>query len=284
MQASGAITEATTALGPDELREIAPRYVSNKQRASRQAAIIDAIGPGLLATLAKHKIDAPLRIAHFLAQLCDESFGFSTTEEDPRLPQFPHFEQYEPDTECGRELGNRFPGDGALFKGRGLIQLTGRSNYQFYDRRLKLGIIAHPDQAANPETALVIACDYWNCRNLNTFADWDDVLSITHLINGGFNGLDQRRAYLRQAKLKLGLTAAVAPALPTLPLRGGDKGDAVRSLQTVLLHLQGDVGPDGEFGPGTESAVIRFQSAAGLDPDGVVGQETWAALQRAVAG
>jgi putative chitinase len=268
-----------TAPSSETLREIAPRFVTDKQRGSRQAAIIDAIGPTLLETLGRYEILAPLRVAHFLAQTCHESAGFSTIEEVP-LPQSPHFEQYDPGTRKGRLLGNTLAGDGERFKGRGLIQLTGRANYTFYDGRLGLGLIDHPERAADPSTALVIACEYWKCRELNTFADWDDALTVTYLINGGFGGLGERRVYLQKAKTALAIAASDPPGHPAFPLRPGDKGAGVKSLQVMLGRIQGGVGADGEFGPATGAAVLQFQERNGMSADGVVGPETWTMLCR----
>ena len=121
-----------------------------------------------------------LRIAHFLGQTCVESAGFRTTEE------FADGTAYE-----GRkDLGNTEPGDGPRFKGRGLIQLTGRSNYRAMGKTLKLDLENNPAQAAEPALSLVIACEYWKSRKINDAADQDDVMRVTRLINGGLNGLD----------------------------------------------------------------------------------------------
>ena len=149
------------------MKAIAPRFGGTP--GERQSAIIDAIGPELARTLARYQIDTPLRIAHFLAQTCHESAGFRTTEE------FADGTAYE-----GRvDLGNVRPGDGPRYKGRGLMQLTGRANY----RRTKVGdppvdLEAEPHRAAEPVLSLEIACVYWRDRRINPMADDDDVLAV----------------------------------------------------------------------------------------------------------
>src|SRR5512147_2129869 len=102
------------------MREVAPHFSGDL--ADRQAKIIAAVGEVLRPTLESYDITTRLRIAHFLGQTCEESAGFRTTEE------FASGEEYE-----GRkDLGNVNGGDGPRFKDRGLLQLTGRSNYREY--------------------------------------------------------------------------------------------------------------------------------------------------------
>jgi putative chitinase len=252
-------------LNADILRAIAPRFSGDN--GARQAEIIDAVGPVLEARLTEYAINSDLRRAHFLAQTCHESAGFRTTEE------FASGSAYE-----GRkDLGNTQPGDGARYKGRGLIQLTGRANYLEYGQALGLDLVEHPETAAEPVTSLLIACEFWKRRGLNQFADQDDIETITRRINGGLNGFDDRKAYLTKAKAVLGVSVpGVSAATPVLRL--GDKNASVTLLQTKLKAAGYQVGTDGDFGPGTDAVVKQFQAAKGLTADGIVGLSTWAAL------
>jgi len=138
-------------------------------------------------------LDSPLRLAHFMAQLAHESGGFKWMEE---LASGAAYE--------GREdLGNDQVGDGRRYKGRGPIQLTGRDNYRTVGRRLGLDLERHPELAAAPSIGLWVACDYWQSRGISPLADRDDVLGVTRKINGGLNGLADRKAWLGHMKALL---------------------------------------------------------------------------------
>jgi putative chitinase len=156
-----------------------------------------------------YEIDSPQEYAHFLAQACHETDHFMT------LREYASGKAYE-----GRaDLGNKFPGDGTKFRGRGIFQTTGRANY------LQLGIKkGHRDMFINapalleqPEYAVWSACEYWKTRGLNDVANHADgdilkkkykkniidvspVEFISITINGGYNGLDDRKKYYAIAK------------------------------------------------------------------------------------
>lgn len=135
-------------------------------------------------------MDSPLRLAHFLAQLIHESGSFRYMEE------IASGQAYE-----GRaDLGNTQPGDGKRYKGRGPIQITGRANYRRYGARIGIDIERHPEIAAFPSIGLHLALEYWKVNGLNTLADADNVLGITKLINGGTNGLEDRKQHLAKVK------------------------------------------------------------------------------------
>ena len=93
-------------------------------------------------------------------------------------------------------LGNTEPGDGWRYRGRGLIQLTGRANYA----RTGADYEADPDQVATPAGSVHCAIDYWRTRGLNAAADIDNVALVTRLINGGDVGLDERRTLTDRGK------------------------------------------------------------------------------------
>lgn len=138
-----------------------------------------------------HEIDAtPRRLAHFLAQVGHESGGFRYMEEIASGAAY----------EGCADLGNTQPGDGKRFKGRGPIQLTGRANYRRFGQMAGIDFENHPEIAAIPSIGMLTACLYWTDHDLNLLADRDDVMTITKLINGGLNGLDDRRRRLIQAK------------------------------------------------------------------------------------
>ncbi len=255
--------------------ETAPRY--SGASGDSQAAIVKGVGEVLAATLAAYHVDTSLRIAHFLGQTCHESAGFSTTVE------FASGEQYE-----GRKksLGNIHPGDGPRFKGRGLLQLTGRANYRAMGKRLGINLEDDPFRAAEPVLSLKIACEYWTSRKINDPADADDLVEVTRRINGGDNGLEDRRRYTSRAKNAIarlqGLQVSGAQATAAKPgqpvLHRGARGEAVVELQKRLRKFFPTLSVDGEFGAATEVAVSRFQADRGLQPDGIVGALTWAEL------
>jgi putative chitinase len=136
---------------------------------------------------------ARLRLCHFLAQAAHETNRFRTLEEQGGPAQFARYE--------GRaDLGNSEAGDGARYHGRGVFQLTGRANYRRYGRMLNVDLEGRPELALDPRISIQIAFAYWRDRNLNAAADRDDAARVTQLINGGANGLSDRRQLLATAK------------------------------------------------------------------------------------
>ncbi|WP_239017717.1 glycoside hydrolase family 19 protein [Sphingomonas aracearum] len=102
-----------------------------------------------------------------------------------------------------KDLGNTQAGDGVRFKGRGPIQVTGRANYRTYGRAIGIDLERRPDLASVPSIGLMASCAYWSAHNLNSFADRDDVEGLTRAINGGLNGLADRKARLIAARTLL---------------------------------------------------------------------------------
>ncbi|MFS8840414.1 glycoside hydrolase family 19 protein [Synechococcus sp. W55.2] len=150
--------------------------------------------------LARYQITTPLRAAHFLGQVGHETGGLRWLEEiwGPTPAQRGY--------EGRRDLGNTQPGDGYRFRGRGLFQLTGRANYERFARAVgQPQIIENPDLVATPYWAAQSAGWFWHVgnrtgRSLNALADRDDLRGITLVINGGLNGLEDRRLWTEKAK------------------------------------------------------------------------------------
>lgn len=157
---------------------------------------IELYFPHLVGAMDRYGITSPLQVAHFIAQLAHESGFFLYAEE---LASGAAYE--------GRaDLGNTEPGDGVRFKGRGLIQLTGRNNYRAYSRYTGQDFIAHPERlAAEAPVSVDVSCWFWVDRKIGPSADADDVKAVTYRINGGYNHLDARMENLQRTKALLGL-------------------------------------------------------------------------------
>ena len=150
----------------------------------------------LVKAMRKYDITKPLRMAHFIAQIGHETASFRYAEEIASGAAY----------EGRKDLGNTQEGDGKRFKGRGLIQLTGRANYTAYSKDTGIDYLAKPTKVAtDPFVAVDVACWFWAKNKLNRWADKDDVKTVTKRINGGYNGLDDRIDYLTRAKAVLGL-------------------------------------------------------------------------------
>lgn len=149
----------------------------------------------LTAAMMEFAIDTPRRQAAFLAQVCHESGSLRYVRE------IANGKAYE-----GRaDLGNVHPGDGSRFKGRGLLQVTGRANYMQCGAALGLDLIATPELLETPINACRSAGWFWRSRELNRYADADCFGALTRAINGRYNGLDDRIQHWLRIRRVLGL-------------------------------------------------------------------------------
>lgn len=160
--------------------------------------------PHLLVFLPQYEIDTAPRIGSFVAQTAEESINYSYVLERDNGKKY----------EMRADLGNTVLGDGMKYKGRGLIQITGKSMYLavslalFNDERLLLT----PDLLTTPQYAVQSACWYWKKKGLNLVADqpegyvkpgphqYTKVQWMTVLINGGLNGITERAANYQRAR------------------------------------------------------------------------------------
>lgn len=173
----------------------------------------------LCQCLPDYDITTPQRVAAFLAQCAHESGGFTAIKENLNYRAetlskvWPHLfpagvaEQYAHNQEAiaNRAYANRMgngdeaSGDGFKFCGRGLIQITGRNNYQSFADSLQMSVEDVPAYLATFEGAVQSACWFWEANNLNQYADAGDILTLTKKINGGTLGLDDRTARYNHA-------------------------------------------------------------------------------------
>ena len=174
---------------------------------------------GINETFEHFEINTPSRCAMFLAQTAHESGNFSATQENLNyaakalMAFWPKkfagvAEQYERKPEkianrayCDRMgNGNEQSGDGYKYRGRGVIQLTGKDNYRACGKALGMDLVSEPDQVAENPVAVLSAGWYWDTRKLNQWADKDDVATVTKKINGGTIGLADRTQYFHHIK------------------------------------------------------------------------------------
>lgn len=213
------------------LAQIAGRSANDNMRSTVAGLAMAGVGAGL---------NRPARLAHYLAQLGHESMGWYYDREvwGPTAAQ----ERYDTRTDLGNTPER--DGDGYLYRGRGPIQITGKSNYaEFTAWAQKLDASA-PDFVAAPDAVNTDPWEglgpiwYWVTRDLNDYADANNIEMVTRKINGGLNGYSDRLA---------------------------------RYVRTALV-LAG-------YAP---TAVKAFQQDAGLDVDGIAGPKTRAALHDAL--
>jgi putative chitinase len=162
-------------------QELATCTGARIDRATTFQPIIDQYAPDF-------EINTPGRLAAFLAQVGHESGGLHWLVEiwGPTSAQAGY--------EGRADLGNTEFGDGCKFRGRGLIQITGRANYQSMSTALAVDLIANPERLGEPDLAVRSAMQFWQSHGLNDLADDGAFAFITRKINGGLNGQDDRLA------------------------------------------------------------------------------------------
>ena len=194
----------------DQLKQIIPKN-----------AYVDYWHRALSQLLPEYQINTPQRMAAFLAQCAHESGGFTAIKENLNYRAvtlrkvFPKYfptdelaQQYanKPQMIANKVYANRMgngpeeSGDGYRYCGRGLIQLTGKDNYFWFAASIDLTPEAASEYMETFEGAAQSACWFWETNNLNTWADRDDILTLTKRINGGTIGLADRQKHYEHAK------------------------------------------------------------------------------------
>lgn len=147
------------------------------------------------AAMTEFAIDSPARRAAFLAQIAHESGSLRYVKELADGSAY----------EGRRDLGNTSTGDGIKYKGRGLLQITGKANYRSCGMALGLDLLTSPALLEEPVNACRSAAWFWQSHNLNRFADSDHFGALTKAINGGYNGLDDRIIHWLRIRRILGI-------------------------------------------------------------------------------
>lgn len=277
-------------------------------RMGATAANADHYIETLNAAMALHGIDTTQRIAHFLAQLMHESGCLRLNVEnlnysvDGLLKVFPRYFRSRAEAEaCARKperIGNRVygarmgngpeaSGDGYRYRGRGLIQLTGKDNYRAFAQWCGEDVVADPDRVAT-DLAVHSAVFFWERNNLNALADIDDLSAITRRINGGLNGFADRRELLekaRHAMRVLGLAGTFAPLavafVPThtvLPLQLNLRSAPRVASSTLLAALMQGSAVEVQ-GPAAVAGWLRVRVLLnGVLREGVVAEQYLAPL------
>ena len=264
---------------------------------------VDAWHTALVEVMPKYGINTERRAAHFISQCAHESNNFRSLQENlnysekalnavfgryfgpapkrnaaeyARNPEMIANYVYQ-DEFRKYKMGNVNEGDGWLFRGRGLKQLTGRENYTRFGKTVDLTAEEAADYVATPKGAVESACWFWDANKLNNIADTDDVVKMTKKINGGNIGLADRQKRYAKAMEVFGNPVSLSEDSGDDDfdvddigvLRKGCRGEGVKMMQEAL-----GIGADGIFGPGTERKLKEWQSSKGLVADGIAGPAT----------
>lgn len=191
---------------------------------SADGDLVTALVNSLELFAEKYGLNTPLRLAHFLAQTAHESGGFRAVVENLNYSAeslakvFPkYFKDVDPNDYARQpekianhvyasRMGNgdEASGDGFRYRGRGLIQLTGKNNYSAMAADMGVSVEECAEYLETPEGACESAAWFWNKNGLNALADSDDVTAVTKRINGGTIGLEDREKHTAEFKELLG--------------------------------------------------------------------------------
>lgn len=284
--------------------ELTKEQVAEMLKGNKNA---DAWYNAMVEILPKYDINTISRIAGFIAQCKHESTNFTELEEnlhykaetlDKIFPKYFGKNRKSADYAMKPEMianvvyasrlgnGDTASGDGYNFRGRGIIQLTGRDNYAAFGKSIGKTAEEVIPYLSTIEGALESACWYWNSRKINAACDAHDITKMTKLINGGLIGLEDRTTYYNDNLIILNTIAKEEPKVVAVKpakvatrvhvfdlntsINLGSRGDLVIAVQNKL-----GVNPaDGIFGQDTRRAVKDYQSKNGMRVDGVAGPDT----------
>jgi putative chitinase len=256
---------------------------------------IDAWYAAMVKVFPKYGINTPNRVAGFIAQCAHESVNFTVLEENlnygaGQLDKV--FAKYF--VKAGRNAaeyakqpekianivyasrlgnGDSASGEGYKFRGRGIIQLTGKDNYTNFGKSVGKTPDEVIEYVKTLDGALESACWFWNSRNINAACDSNDIVKMSKLVNGGDIGLADRKKHYEHNLAVLG--GAAKPVNPQITdavtqlIKRGSTGEMVKKIQTAL-----GLKADGVFGIGTEASLKSWQAKVGLVANGIADQKT----------
>jgi len=171
------------------------KLLSSIYREAKPSLLERFINP-INETCRRFDLNTPERQSMFLAQIGHESGQLRYLEELASGIAY----------EGRKNLGNTQPGDGVRYKGRGVIQITGRTNYALCGLALELPLLENPELLATLPHAVTSAGWFWSNNNLNSYCDKGDFIGLTKRINGGTNGLADRVMLYKRALEAFGIT------------------------------------------------------------------------------
>jgi putative chitinase len=172
-----------------------------------------------------YHVNTPLRIANFMAQIehesglkpISENFNYSATGLSTTFkkyfptPALANAYQRQPEKIANKVYANRMgngneaSGQGFLFRGRGFLQITGKNNYLMLSKDARIDCFQNPDILLEEANAMIATLWFWGKNKLNDLADLDNIEAVTKKINGGFNGLAERKKLLIKWKSTLNI-------------------------------------------------------------------------------
>jgi putative chitinase len=199
---------------PELLKTLAPKALPAAQEAFQTLPTI----------FCDFDIALPLEQVYYIGLALEETGGFTRLDENMRYSAKglrSTFSKYFPTDEIaakfayneeaianrvyGTRMGNKAPGDGWKYHGRGPFQLTGRANYASMGRRCQLPLETQPELVNAPRYMFVVASQFWRMAGLSKFALADDLRSFTKIVNGGYIGMEARLVWLNKTKQAVGL-------------------------------------------------------------------------------
>jgi putative chitinase len=275
----------------NELKQCVP---GNKNLTELHAVLCDL--------LPKYQINTPDRVACFISQCAHESNNFKVLKENLNysadglkriFPKYfknvdPNDYARQPEKIANRVYANRMSngdedsGDGWRYRGRGVIQLTGRDNYSRFAKDMGMSLDEVVDYLETIEGAIMSAAWYWNSRKINLAAEDNDIVKMTKLVNGGTIGLEDRKKHYAHILEVLGTEYEESDEEEVEEeeadsekininqiIKRGSRGPTVAALQEAL-----GIDADGVFGGGTEKALKIWQTNNDLTADGIAGPKT----------